>query len=99
MDIYSSYNQIKMNPLDANKINFMTNNYNYYSEVMPFDLKNVGTAHQILMEVVFMNQIWQNIEIYIDNLVVKTSYEKNHCSHIEDTPSYVRKYNMCINLN
>ena len=30
MDAYSSYNQIKMHPLDEEKMTFMTKNANYY---------------------------------------------------------------------
>jgi len=35
MDAYSGYNQIRMDPLDAPKTAFMTNNKNYHYEVMP----------------------------------------------------------------
>lgn len=39
MDIYSGYNQIKMNHLYAPKTTFMTNNCNYYYEVIPLGIK------------------------------------------------------------
>lgn len=52
--VYSHYNQIKMDPLDAPKIKFMYNNYNYYYyKVMPFVLKNVGTTYQRLVDAIF----------------------------------------------
>ena len=44
MDAYSSYNQIRMHPLDEEKSSFITENANYYYKVMPFGLKNVEAA-------------------------------------------------------
>lgn len=40
LDAYSGYKQIRMNPLEAPKMEFMTNENNYYYEVMPFRIKN-----------------------------------------------------------
>lgn len=57
MDAYSSYNQIRMNLLDAPKTEFMTNNSNYYYEVTPFRLKNIWATYQRLMDMVFASQI------------------------------------------
>lgn len=37
MDAYSSYNQIKMNLEDAPKIAFISNNCNYYNNILPLD--------------------------------------------------------------
>ena len=46
MDAYSGYNQIIMDPLDAPKTAFMTNNKNYHYEVMFFGLRNAGATFQ-----------------------------------------------------
>lgn len=46
MDSYLGYIQIKMDPLHAPKATFMSNQGNYYYNVMPFDLKNAGATHQ-----------------------------------------------------
>ena len=40
---------------------------------MPFGLKNTGVTYQQLMNKVFANLIGQNIEVYIDDMVAKTS--------------------------
>ncbi|MCI33345.1 gag-pol polyprotein, partial [Trifolium medium] len=45
IDAYSDYNQIKMNPTEAPMTSFMTNTCNYYYDVMPFGLKNVGATY------------------------------------------------------
>ena len=57
MNAYSSYNQIKMHPMDEEKIAFITENATYCCEVMPFSLKNVGATYQRLMNLFFAEQI------------------------------------------
>lgn len=68
LDAYSEYNQIRMSLLDAHKMAFMTNMNNYYYEVMPFEMKNVGATYQRLMDMVFASQIGRNFEVYMDNM-------------------------------
>lgn len=41
-----------MDPLDAPKITFMSNDGNYYN-VMPFDLKKVDSTYQRLIDAIF----------------------------------------------
>ena len=73
MDAYSGYIQIWMNPEDEEKTTFIIENANFYYQVMPFELKNTSTTYQRLMNKVFAKQIDQNIEVYIDDMVAKTS--------------------------
>lgn len=39
---------------------------------MTFGLKNVGAIYQGLIDVVFSHKIWLNLEVYIDDMIVKT---------------------------
>ncbi|PNX87219.1 gag-pol polyprotein [Trifolium pratense] len=97
MDAYSGYNQIKMNPTDAPHTAFMSNTCNYFYNVMPFGLKNAGATYQRLMDRVFSEQIGKNLEVYIDDMVVKTSEENQHGEDLLDILKSVRKYNMRLN--
>jgi hypothetical protein len=97
MDAYSGYNQIKMNPTDAPHTTFMTNTCNYFYNVMPFGLKNAGATCQRLMDRVFSEQISKNIEVYIDDMVVKTTESGTHDQDLSDILASVRKYNMRLN--
>jgi len=97
MDAYSSYNQIKMDPLDAPKTVFMTNNKNFHYKVMPFGLKNVGTTFQRSMDTIFAKQIGRNLEVYIDDLIVKTKEGNSHEEDLKEILQQVRKYNMRLN--
>ena len=57
MDAYSSYNQIKMHPMDEEKTPFATENATYYYKVMPFGLKNTGATYQRLLNLVLLSKL------------------------------------------
>lgn len=97
MDAYSCYNQIKMDPLDASKTTFMTSNKNYHYEVMSFGLKNAGATFQRSLDKIFEKQIGRNLEVYIDDLVVKTKEGDKHEEEFKEIMQQVRKYNMRLN--
>jgi hypothetical protein len=39
---------------------------------MPFSLKNVGATYQRLVNTMFRRQIGRNMEVYVDNIMVKS---------------------------
>ena len=53
-------------------IAFMTESGNYYYNVMPFGLKNVGATYQRMMNKVFCNEIDDVLEVYMDDMIVKS---------------------------
>jgi len=57
---------------DQEKIAFRTRIGNYHYQVMPFGLKNVGSTYQRMVTRMFEVQIGRNIEVYIDDMVVKS---------------------------
>ena len=83
MDAYSGYNQIAMHPDDQEKTAFMTDKANYYYNVMPFGLKNAGATYQRVMNRVFEDQIGRNIEVYIDDMIMKSKHPKDHIHDLE----------------
>ncbi|XP_039687770.1 uncharacterized protein [Medicago truncatula] len=97
MDAYSGYNQIKMDPLDAPKTAFMTNQKNYHYRVMSFGLRNAGATFQRSMDTIFSKQIGRNLEVYIDDLVVKTSEGQSHSDDLKEIFQQIRKFNMRLN--
>nr|GEW40613.1 reverse transcriptase domain-containing protein [Tanacetum cinerariifolium] len=58
---------------------------------MPFGLKNTGATYQRLMDKDFESQIGRNIEVYIDDLVVKSHTEDEMMRDIEETFRTLRK--------
>ncbi|XP_072076680.1 uncharacterized protein [Arachis hypogaea] len=84
MDAYSGYNQILMHPEDQSKMAFITEHGNFCYRVMPFGLKNASATYQRLMDKVFHHQIGRNMEIYVDDMVAKTTQEKSHCDNLKE---------------
>ena len=71
MDGFSKYNQIRMAPKDAEKTAFRTPMGNFYYTVMPFGLKNASAAYQRAMTAIFHDMMHQELEDYVDDIVVK----------------------------
>nr|GEU62915.1 ribonuclease H-like domain-containing protein [Tanacetum cinerariifolium] len=64
---------------------------------MPFGLKNAGATYQRLMDKEFESQVGRNIEVYVDDLVVKSHTEAEMVRDIEETFRTLRKVNMKLN--
>nr|KYP75627.1 Retrovirus-related Pol polyprotein from transposon 297 [Cajanus cajan] len=97
LDAYSRYNQIMMYPPDEVHTSFITDHANYCYRVMPFGLKNASATYQRLMDKVFHHQIGQNMEVYVDDMVVKTTSATDHASDLAEIFAQVRKHNMRLN--
>ncbi|XP_025618967.1 uncharacterized protein [Arachis hypogaea] len=97
MDAYSGYNQILMHPEDQSKTAFITEHGNFCYRVMPFGLKNAGATYQRLMDKVFRHQIGRNIEIYVDDMVAKSTKDRSHCDDLKEIFGQIRAYNMRLN--
>jgi len=95
MDAYSSYNQIPMAEEDKQKTAFMTESRNYYFNVMPFGLRNTGATYQRMMNKVYDKKLLGDIlEVYMDDMIVKSQQEVDHASHLKKVFEQTRKYNM-----
>lgn len=62
----------------------MSNHGNNYYNIMLFCLKNPDATYQWLMNDLFAHQIGQNMEVYIDDVIVKTIEGNNHGEDFED---------------
>ena len=61
---------------------------------MPFELKNAGATYQKLMNKMFAHQIGRNVQVYVDDMLVKSVREDNHLSDLQETFDTLRTYNM-----
>ena len=50
---------------------------------MPFGLKNAGTTYQRVMNLIFHDLIGRSMEIYIDDVVVKSVDFSHHLADLE----------------
>ena len=72
LDAFSGYHQILMSPADEEKTTFITPHSLYCYKVMSFGLKNAGATYQKLMTKIFKPLVGGSMEIYIDDIVVKS---------------------------
>ncbi|KAM1269147.1 hypothetical protein ACFX2H_001334 [Malus domestica] len=99
MDAYSGYNQILMNPPDQEHTAFTTDRGLYCYNVMPFDLKNAGVTYQRLVNSMFAEQIGKNMEVYVDNMLVKSKHADQHITNLSETFTILKRYRMRLNPN
>ncbi|GJV76019.1 reverse transcriptase domain-containing protein [Tanacetum coccineum] len=76
LDAYKGYHQIKMTEEDEEKIAFITSQGIFCYTKMSFGLKNAGATYQRLVDKAFQKQIRRNLEVYVDDLVIKSHTEE-----------------------
>ncbi|XP_048605535.1 uncharacterized protein LOC125583040 [Brassica napus] len=97
MDAFSGYNQIMMHPDDREKTTFITERGTYCYKVMPFGLKNAGATYQRLVNKMFTDKLGITMEVYIDNMLVKSLHAADHLCHLRDCFETLNKYDMKLN--
>ena len=65
--------------------------------MMSFGLKNASATYQRLMNKMFAHQVERNVQIYVDEMLVKSQREDNHLDDLWETFNTLRSYNMKIN--
>ncbi|KAL5542865.1 hypothetical protein UlMin_010575 [Ulmus minor] len=99
MDAYSGYNQIRMHEEDQEHTAFLTNQGLYCYKVMPFGLKNAGATYQRLVNKMFKDQIGKTMEVYVDDMLVKSLKTEEHIQNLKETFEILRRYKMKLNLS
>ncbi|KAI3446714.1 hypothetical protein Pfo_003379 [Paulownia fortunei] len=97
LDAYQGYNQIRLAPEDQEMTSFVTDQGIYCYRVMPFGLKNAGATYQRLVNNMFSELIGRNMEVYIDDMLVKSKLASNHVSDLEECFNILRTYQMKLN--
>ena len=65
---------------------------------MLFELKNAGATYQRLMNKMFAHQIGRNVQVYMDDMLVKSIREDDHLDDLKETFDTLCSYNMKLNL-
>ncbi|XP_073124204.1 uncharacterized protein [Henckelia pumila] len=98
MDAYQGYHQIPLAQEDQDKVSFITSGGTFCYVVMPFGLKNAGVTYQRMMDRVFQGQLGQNVEVYVDDILVKSWTREYFIPDLEETFGTLRKYGVKLNL-
>ncbi|RDX72502.1 hypothetical protein CR513_48000, partial [Mucuna pruriens] len=94
MDVYSGYNQIRMHPYDEAKIAFIIDADTFCYKVMPFGLKNARTTYQRLMDKIFKDVLGTNMEVHVEDMVIKLATAGEHCGALDRVFSILRKHQL-----
>ena len=97
MDTYSGYNQILMYQLDKEHTSFITHWGLYCYKAMPFGLKNTGATYQKLVNGMFRDLIGKSVEVYVDDMLVKSKTVGDHIEHLNQMFNILQKYQMKLN--
>jgi hypothetical protein len=94
---YSGYNQIRLKVQDEDKTTFITPHGVYCYTTMPFGLKNAGATYQRCMQVCPKEQIGCNVEVYVDDIVIKSAKANSLLDDLRETFANLDRYNIKLN--
>ena len=66
---------------------------------MPFGLINAGATYQRMMNKIFSGQLGRNMEVYVDDMIVKSMANDTHLQDLKECFETLRTYNMKLNLD
>ena len=99
LDAFQDYHQISLALEDQEKIAFVTPTGNYHYKVMSFGLKNAGSTYQRMITRMFEPQLGKNIEIYVDDMVIKSKVVSKHLGDLGSTFNVLRKHKLRLNAS
>lgn len=99
LDDFQGYHQIALAVEDQEKAVFISPEANYHYTVMPFGLKNAGVTYQRMMAQMFRYKIGQMVEVYIDDMVVKSKQESGHMEDLQWVFETLRRYKLRLNAD
>ena len=97
MDSYSGYNQIPVYGPEQEHTSFIIDRDLYCYIGMPFGLLNVDATYQRLVNMKFEKHIWKTVEVYVDDMLVKSREASDYIGHLAEMFSILRKYRMKLN--
>lgn len=97
IDTYSGYNQILINKADQVKTAFTTDQGLYCYRVMPFGLKNDRATYQRLVNKMFAPLNKKSMEVYVDDMLVKSKRLTEHVGDLKECFDILRQYQMKLN--
>ena len=97
LDAFQGYHQIPLALDDQEKTSFVTPVGNYHYKVMSFGLKNARSTYQRMMMKMFESQMGKNIEVYIDDMVVKSKIVSEHIRDLANIFKILRGHKLRLN--
>ncbi|GMP81860.1 hypothetical protein CsSME_00036427 [Camellia sinensis var. sinensis] len=86
-----------MHEANKEKTTFITLRGLHCYKVMPFGLKNAEATYQRLLTTMFADQLRKTMEVYIDDMVVKSKQEVEHLKNLQTTFDILKAYKLKLN--
>ena len=99
LDAFQGYHQIPLALDDQGKTAFVTPTGNYHYKVMPFGLKNAGSTYHRIMTKMFEPELGRSIEVYVDDMVVKSKVVSEHLGDLTNIFGILRKHKLRLNAS
>uniref|UniRef100_A0A2N9FH02 Uncharacterized protein n=1 Tax=Fagus sylvatica TaxID=28930 RepID=A0A2N9FH02_FAGSY len=99
LDAFQGYHQIALRKEDQEKTAFITPRGVFCYKVMPFGLKNAGATYQRMVTKMFSELLGRTVEVYIDDMVVKSVKGKDHIEDLERVFGILRRHNLKLNAS
>jgi hypothetical protein len=97
IDGFSGYNQISVIPEDREKTAFTTPWGTFMYAKMPFGLMNAGATFQRAMDIAFIGEKDKFVVIYLDDIMVFSRSDKEHCNHLRKVFLKCRRFGLSLN--
>jgi hypothetical protein len=97
LNCYSGYHQIPLKEEDQIKTSFTTSFGAFCYTTMPFRLKSAGATYQRGIQWCLHSQLQCNVEVCVDDIVVKTWEDEGLISDLPETFNNLRKFKMKLN--
>ena len=72
---------------------------NYHYTVMNFELKDAGATYQRMVTRMFKDQIEETIEVYIDDMIVKSRKSEEHVPNLVEVFKILKQHKLCLNAD
>ena len=97
VDFYGGYHQILIDEEVLEKTTFITPWGVYHYMVMPFGPKSTGAIDMRAMTTIFYDIIHKEIEVYVDDVIIKSRESSDHLRHLKRFFDRLRHYNLKLN--
>ena len=91
--------QIALAAYDQKKTSSISLDANYHYTVMSFGLKNAGVTYHRMMTRMFREKISHTVEVYIDDMVVKSKEEQGHVGDLTDIFEVLKQHKLHLNAD
>ena len=99
LDAFQGYHQIPMSAADQEKTSFITPKGAYCYKVMTFGLKNARATYQRMVTKMFEHLIGKTVEVYIDDMLIKSLREEDHVADLLQVFDILRGSRLRLNVS